>query len=341
MDDLIKWYINYDSFSKEEAELLDIPRKDNPLIVDEDTYSKLCQCFFNKMPFCNISAKDRFLVFDDSGTKLINDIFEKEVDDETLVISTTYEHGSVQKCLKNSKNVLYLDLNKEINAYNFSNVIKESRQYKKVFVYIIGTQLSTGEITPQLFFEELKQCLIANNVTHKIMIDDVHGMFLLPRDYRMFDYILYTAHSLVPAYDMGMLISKTDDFGIKAYNWGNEYLKRLTIVLSKRQKMAWFKNLMIQYFNKLIADTNTFSIYNKTVDHIFSIWTKGLFYTNDEWNKLDEYRIRVSEHKTDINFIRIRFQEFSRLSDEKAVEGLHCLLKIVNRALLKKQMREA
>jgi hypothetical protein len=40
------------------------------------------------------------------------------------------------------------------------------------------------------------------------MIDDVHGMFLIPRDYSIFDYILYTAHSLIPNYEMGFLISK-------------------------------------------------------------------------------------------------------------------------------------
>lgn len=59
-------------------------------------------------------------------------------------------------------------------------------------------------------------------------------MFITPRDYRIFDYVLYTAHSLVTEYDMGILISKEHKFGKLALNWGEEYLKRLDIVLNKK-----------------------------------------------------------------------------------------------------------
>ena len=52
----------------------------------------------------------------------------------------------------------------DIRAFNFHKIQQSIKQYKKVFVYIIGTQNATGEITPQEFFMELKNLLVKNNV---------------------------------------------------------------------------------------------------------------------------------------------------------------------------------
>ncbi len=340
MDELIKWYLDFQPFSEEENELLGIGRTGEPEIVSDEQYLALCQEYFNRMPFANVSIHDRNLVFDDSGTALIEQVFEREVDDDTLVISTQYEHGSVRKCLENCKNVLFVQSEQDIRSYKTKEIVQKTKGYKKVFVYIIGTQLSTGEITPQNFYVELKKELEEHNVNFKIMIDDVHGMFLLPRDYSIYDYVLYTAHSLVPEYDMGMMITKEDGYGIKAYNWAKEYLRRLDIILQNRYKMSLFKNIMIQYFSKLVADTSVFRLYSQTVDHIFSIETKGMKYTQAEWDKLDSYKIRVSEHDNYMGFIRIRYQEFVRHPKEKALEGLKLLLKIINKNLAINRMRE-
>ena len=340
MDDLIKWYLENNTYTEEERSLLKTFRQELPVLDETDKFKELEQEYFNRMPFCNISSNDRCVRFDESGSSFINKVFDKEVDDDTLVVSTTYEHGSVQKRLKEVKNLLLLNSDNDIRGYQIDKIIKEAKKYKKVFLYIIGTQLSTGEITPQLFFEDVKEALVKNNIEHKILIDDVHGMFVTPRDYRIFDYILYTAHSLVNEYEMGILISKDGDLGMKAYNWGSEYLKRLDIILSKKEKMMQFKNIMIQYLNKLIADTSTFRLYTQTANHIFAVETKGLYYTEDEYNKLDSYKIRVSEHKIANSWIRIRFQEFTRQTPEKAIEGLKYLTKLINRAQMIKKMRE-
>ena len=340
MDDLIKWYLENDTYTDEERELMKTLRPELPKLDYTEDFTKLEQEYFDRMPFCNISSEDRCIRFDESGSSFINKVFDKEVDDETLVVSTTYEHGSVQKRLKEVKNLLLLNSDNDIRGYQIDKIINEAKKYKKVFLYIIGTQLSTGEITPQLFFEDVKEALVKNNIEHKILIDDVHGMFVTPRDYRIFDYVLYTAHSLVNEYEMGILISKDGDLGLKAYNWGKEYLKRLDIILGKKEKMMQFKNIMIQYLNKLIADTSTFRLYTQTANHIFAVETKGLYYTEEEYEKLDSYKIRVSEHKIANSWIRIRFQEFTRQSTERAIEGLKYLTKLINRAQMIKKMRE-
>lgn len=340
MDNLLKWYMDIDKYTINEQNTLRIARQGYPEEADEITYKNLMQEYFDRMPFCNITANNRYITFDESGTFFIDKIFANEIDDDTLVISTKYEHGSVQKQLAIVKNKLLLDSDKEIRAYNFDKIIKEIKNYKKVFVYIIGTQLSTGEITPQAFFIELKNILVKNNIQHKILIDDVHGMFLVPRDYSMFDYVLYTAHSLVREYDMGVLISKDGKYGKKAYNWGKEYLEKLDIILKYRLKMNMFRNILIQCLNNIISDTTIFRLYTQVVDHIFAVETTGLYYTEEEWNKLDSYYIRVSEHPIYKSWIRIRFQEFSRLPTDKALEGLQYLIKLLKTKTFIKKMKE-
>ena len=335
MLDLIKWYYNSSPFTEDEKVLLNTLRTPDIEYNDID-YKELTQQYFDRMPFCNLTSNDHFIAFDESGTAFIDKIFEREVDDDTLVISTTYEHTSVQKCLAVVKNKILLNSDRDIRAYNINPLIEEAKKYKKVFVYIIGTQLSTGEITPQLFYEKLKEAFVSNNI---VMIDDVHGMFMTPRDYRIFDYVLYTAHSLVTEYNMGLLITKEYMFGKRAYNWGKEYLEKLDIILKRRLKMLQFKNIIIQYLNEYLSDTNMFRLFNFTSDHIFAVETVGLEYDTDTWEKLDLYKIRVSEFKMVKNWIRIRFQEFTRLSEDKAIEGLHYLCKIIEKAKLIQKMR--
>lgn len=339
MDDLIKWYIKDCCFTQEEKLSLRIAREASPEEASPEEYKQLIQNYFDRMPFCNLTSEDHFIAFDESGTAFIDKIFEKEVDDDTLVISTTYEHTSVQKCLAVTKNKILLNSENDIRAYNIKPLIDKSKQYKKVFVYIIGTQLSTGEITPQLFYERLKEEFIKNNIEHKIMIDDVHGMFLTPRDYRIFDYVLYTAHSLVTEYNMGLLITKEYMFGKKAYNWGKEYLEKLDIILKRRLKMLQFKNIIIQYFSEYLADKNMFKLFNFTSDHIFAAETQGLKYDTETWEKLDSYKIRVSEFDMPKNWVRIRFQEFTRLSEDKAIEGLHYFIKLIEKQKMINHLR--
>ena len=338
-DDLIKWYLNSDGYNEEEIEKLNMVRVENGITSSNEEFKRLTQEFIDRMPYANISSDNRFITFGESGTYLIQKIFEKEVDDDTLVISTDYEHNAVQDCLNKCKNV-YKFKNDKIRSYFTDELVRLSKNYKKVFVYIIGTQLSTGEITPQLFFDKLKDELVKNNIEHKILIDDVHGMFITPRNYDMFDYVLYTAHSLVTMYDMGMLISKTDDIGFKYYNWGVNYLERLDIVLKRKVKLMMFKNIMFQLLNKLFSDKKYFDYYNYTTNHIFSVQTRHIFYTKEEYDILDSYKIRIAERPMEVSWLRIRYQEFSKQTVERAIEGLNYLEKLMRVKMMVAEMRE-
>ena len=338
-DDLIKWYKNFIEFSAQEKKVLNAVKPEVIIEKSDADYLLIQNAFFDRMPFCNINTVNRYITFDKSGTDFINKIFETEINDETLVISSIHEHESVKKWLKIIKNVILLDLNDDYTQ-SIDKILFEAKKYKKVFVYIIGTQISTGEITPQEFFIQLKQKFEKNNINYKIMLDDVQGMFLVPRDYSIFDYILYTAHAMVYNYNAGLLISKDGKFGTKAYNLAEDYLKKLDIILAHKDKIFLFKQLFIQYFSFMIRDTNTFKLYNYTADHIFAIETTGIYYTVDEIKKLEDYKIWVSEQQSLKNCIRLRYREFAYLSEEKILKGLAFLTQLISKKLIIKKMKE-
>lgn len=340
MEDLLQWYMHSFNFTEAEYNLLKKERVNEYIEVNDAEYLQLTQEYFNLIPFSNLNTSDYFITFDECGSDFINKVFEDEVDDETLVISTYYEHPSVQKWLNKVKNKILLDSNNDLRTFKIIPLIQEAKKYKKVFVYIIGTQISTGEITPQQFFEKLREAFIKNNIKYKLFLDDVHGMFLMPRDYSIFDYILYTAHAIIPAYDMGLLISKHDKYGKKAYNWGKDYLKRLSLFLQHKDKINLFKKVLTEYLNDLFINTSIFRYYTHTVDHIFAVETKNLYFTEEEYNILDSYNICVCEHKAMYGFIRIRFQNFIDQPVEKSIEGLNILRKILHKKMMLYQLKE-
>ena len=337
-DDLVKWYLNLDGYSKEEFAKINTLRED-PGVENEEKFLELSQQFIDRMPFSNLNVNDVYIRFGESASYLIREIFKKEVDDDTLVITTTYEHTTVRECLTHCKNTYEFEKEKIMN-YSFDDVIMLSKKYEKVFVYMIGTNLSTGEITPQLFFEQLKQELTRHNIKHKILIDDVHGMFITPRDYRIFDYVIYTAHALVPMYDMGLVISKTDDIGFKCYNWGVNYLERMDIVLKRKAKLMMFRNIMFQLLNKLFSNKKYFRYFNYTTNHIFAVETTGIYYTPEEYDILHDYKIRVAKDPVYVSWIRIRYQEFVKHDEKTALEALHYLENLIKRKIMIMEMKE-
>ena len=339
-EDLIRWYMN--SKVVEDLKAINTVRKcTTPANFATDfDYAKMEDEYFGLMPACNLTSDTHMITFENSGTDFIKQIFEQEVDDDTLVVSTKYEHNSVVDELKECKHVLLLDYNNDIlnRGLHFDALIDKMTGYKKVFVYVIGTQISTGQITPQGFFVDLKEELEKRNIKHKILLDDVHGMFMVPRDYSLFDYVLYTAHAIIPEFNMGMLISKNGEYGYKAYNWGVEYLPKLKKLLANKTELMQFKTIMTEYFYHFLCRPEL-SLYPHSVNHIFAFRTENLYFTDAHYEELKEYGITLSEHHTPISFVRIRFQEFLLQDPEKAIEGLNKLNTILTRMITLAQLK--
>lgn len=328
---LIKWYLEYNVFSEEEKEFI-LKKNDNNIILNQkNNYDNLVQEYFNLMLFSNITVDNYTINLENSGSFLIKQVFEDNVNDQTLVITTRYQHNGVKDCLKNCKNVIQLQMQDLIN-FNKDKILNYIKQFKNIFIYIVGVQIMTGHITPQLFFIQLKNLLQKNNKKYKIMLDDVHGMFLIPRDYSIFDYILYTAHSLIPTYQMGMLINKKNNkqYGNNNYILGKQYLDKLLLILSKKEKMFLFKTIMCTYFSDILKKDNIYKLLSPSVQHIFSIQTAGLLFSEKMKKQLLKYKIKIEQQNYYYNHIRIRYQQFIMLQYDIAIKGLQYLRNCLN-----------
>lgn len=343
-NDLILWNSLY-PLTENEKSVLDFKLCHDFNIIDKINYvlptetsiehwNSLVSEYFDRMPNCNCTINNAHLSFDISATTFINKLFDDYVDENTLVISTDAEHPNVKIRLKECKNLVELSLD-DILSYNFNFIENIVKKYKKVFVYIIGTRNSTGEITPQKFLIDLKNILLKNNVTFKFILDDVQGMFLIPRDYSIFDYVIGTAHAICDGFDMGILISKKQQYGKKAYNWGNEYLKRLDIMLKRKEKMFVFKQFCIQHFNEYITDKNIL-ISDIHAPYIFYLKTNNLYVSTELAHELNKYNLLISDVTFKCNsFIQLRCHKF--IKDNTLLTGV---LKILDYILFNKDFNE-
>lgn len=308
-EDLINWWLAQDPLTKDEKDLLYLQRNEIPKIGTAQELDTLADLYYKRMPFSNLSPDKYKITFADTATEMIDEIFKQNVDDETLVIYSNLEHPSVFNNTKKCKNVLELDYEKEIFTLNLDRIKTVLHKYKKFFIYIIGTVVSSGEITPQAFYLRVKQLLEEYEKSFVLIIDDVHGMFFVPRDYSIFDYILYTAHACINQYDMGILISKKGNIGQGIINDGSDYLKMLDVILNHKAKIYQFYLVMEQYFEEYLANPN-FKLLSRNTPHLFSIKTSQLRYVKKIDDKLDPYEIRLESDKRTINYLLFRNARF-------------------------------
>lgn len=328
MKDITKWWINYMPLSDTEKSLITTTNTQLPQDCSDEDFDNIEKEYFKRMPFCNISEKTHHITFSECATNFIDGLFNKCVDDNTLVIYSNNEHDNVKTNVNKCKNKLEVNYDTEIKLLKTTRIINESKKYNKVFVYIIGTQISTGQITPQLFYEKLKQQFMLHNIEHTIVLDDVHGMFIIPRDYTLFDYILYTAHALIKKYDMGIMISKDKFMGNQAINWGKEYLDILDVLLKRKEKMQIFTQIMKdEFYEKII--TNRFALCDYSTPHIFSLKTIGVKYTQQMYNNLNGYNIRIEGINKPNTYIRFRAQHYIQ-HPEYLTNGLNMVYNILD-----------
>ena len=166
-------------------------------------------------------------------------------------------------------------------------------------------------------------------IPHKIVIDDVHGLFVSPRDYSIFDYVIGTAHALIRPYDMGLLISKDGKYGEKNYNWFNDYMIRLKIILKRMNKMRLFSYVLSQELSDILQ-YNNISRYADNTPNIFSIQCFNLKFNQKMYDDLDKYEIRVEKNieGNDTTIIRLRAAQFITFP-ELLIDGLELLKKYI------------
>lgn len=291
-------------------------------------YFKLTQAYFNSMPDCYISNKSYSISFETSGTKLINALFNKYVDDNTLVISSNVEHPSVVNQLNKVKNKVLLNIfDKNINL---KEVKQQLKYFNKVFIYVIGTHIINGHYTDQQLFIKLRK--LTKNKKTVMVLDDVQGMFLKARDYSIFDYILGTAHALIPNYDMGILINNNNYpmLGKKYYYWGKKHLKLVNKILQHKKTLLSFNTILSNYFVDYLKNNKQYKINTQDVYYLFHIINTINQFTEKDENYIHKhYKVAIDDHRV-IRFRAAFFMIYPQLL-KQAINYVKQLLEIYSK----------
>lgn len=280
------------------------------MVESEKDYFHTKEKYFSLIPY-NSSIKDYHLTFDNTATDIISQLFKKYVHNNTLIITSDSEHPNVQHIIKQYNNVLKIKLYKN----NIDDVLGiDFQQYNNIFVYIIGTEISTGKFVQQYIFEQLKRYLPERTI---FVLDACQELFFVERDYSLFDYVIGTSHSLLMQYNAGICISKTGDVGIindKLCNEYYNYIKDITFGNLNR-----FRFVMNQVNYNLFSSSNVIPIYNG-VGHIWTCKIINFRFSKYIKDKLYDCFFRIEDANKDITFVRVRSQMFLE-SPEKLLKG--------------------
>ena len=63
---------------------------------------------------------------------------------------------------------------------------------------------------------------------------------MLPRDYSIFDYVIGTAHAIIPEYNCGIVISKDKPYCRNPKKIAMKFSNLLSIVLKRKQYLSSF-----------------------------------------------------------------------------------------------------
>ena len=309
---ILDWWLDTCPLRESERVLIN-KHRENPCSNNKSSvfYEDIVNTLLHKMPCSGIDAWDGWKILtDECASNHIDNLFNFYVDDDTLVVISDAEHNTTVKNFNKCKNGLILSHSEDIRGYNYDKVIEEAKKYKKVFLYCIGTQISTGEISPQTFFVELKRRFREEQIKNIMVLDDVQGMFFVPRDYSIFDYIIGTAHAICWEYDLGLLITSNGiTFGKKDFLNLHEFNEIVDVILSRKDKIGAFTRCIHEYFNNLLARPE-FDVIIDTAPQICSIKCKGIKFTEEIRDLLDKYEIRIEAFGNEIQYIRFRAQMF-------------------------------
>lgn len=346
MNILTQWWLNYKPLTKELFDKVQITRNDLERYGAND-WEELTEQLRQRVPYYE-SLKGHRLYVGDSGTEMINALFDKYIDDETLLITTPIEHTAVKDNIKKYNLEGKCIMINPLSLYDVSTDLKDVdlRKYKRAFVYIIGTNLTNGNVTPQQYYVRLKEYLTSKGVETILTIDDVHGFYIIPRDYTIFDYVINTGHVLTRRFDMGMLWSKTEeDFGHKYDNWVKHYIDALDIMLDRKDKLSYWNRVMRNEFNNDVIKSNkVVKFVADGAEHIFTMEVscppKYIYSEQESLDLEKDKEIKLDDPKSSESksfYIRIRASAFA-VHSEMLEEVLEIIRKIINKAIAVRQM---
>lgn len=333
----IKNYFTEEERSVLRAYYLDKYEIDDTTIADTEyqNLTKLCKTII-KSP---ISDKYRIEV-GPSCSYLIHKLVDTYVDNSTLVLTTEQEHSSVKDALKTAKNILVLNVNDLYSHEICDKVVEEfkSRKCNKVFLLMAGTLPGTFEVIKQKAFTNLKATLLKNNIPNLFILDDCQGCGFIFRDYDLFDGILATGHVFIPGFDMGILFTKLNKkIGYFNKTGLKHLVEKINIILKHRDKALTFNNLLSEYFDNELTNLG-FEKFNNQALHRFAFKITNNPFTQEQYDDLIKYKVRVSDSHTPITNISIRCHEIMIQDPDKVIKGLELTKKLLKKIYRVKEL---
>lgn len=345
IEEKIKHYI--DNFYETE-DLVQITKPMGTSFVDDILsndvqYISLCNRVLDLLN--NSALKDKYRIeIGESCTYLIDKLFKAYVDENTFIVTSSHDHEATTSRLGN--NPVYRvnifdtqDSKKSIKV--FQDIINqfETSKCTKIFCIMVGTAPHATVTIDQNFFKALKTVFIRNNIPHMMVLDDCQGIFMIERNYDVFDAFLATGHVLSCLFpDFGILFTKLDKkLGYMNKQMLSDLYNKLQLIDKYKDKANQFNGLMTEYFKSFINDTE-FKPYTQEANHQFALALPQTINNPKYDSKFIKYGIEFNPIDCKDNFVRLRYHEVIIQDADTFIKGLTELKTHLNKLLRFKEM---
>lgn len=247
-----------------------IPEDKRNLVFNNKQNIEFQKRFFNHILYSNISSNNYKVSFDTCATNIINKLFERYATSNTLIITTNSEHPSVVYNLNkyNDDNIIYID-----NMLSIFDIKNKISKYTNILIYVCATPALSINIVQNELIENIQIMCKKYNKHLVTILDDVQGMFLYPRDYRIYNYIIGTAHAIIPGFNLGFVISNKQDDICNLYSQKYEeiFIDMLDHILKYKSLLYQYSMILTQYYSTLLFYNNKFKLYNELPFKFFII----------------------------------------------------------------------
>lgn len=233
------------------------------LILDQVVLPQMLRC-------AQIKDQRRLTVrFSTCATDIIKQIFDRYKD--YLIITSKIEHESVYKSI-DGRQALFLDWN-DIKHKQFQQILQyiKNTQNRKIIFYVGQINFLTGQEVPNDLYKSFRHFALCNDIETIIVNDAVQQMFVGHCITECCDYIIGTAHSLIPKFNLGIVFcTKNNTIGFSDTYSGLEYITKLIPISQYTNKILSFSDyiaqlLATQFSNRL--DNHSWIYCSKITDN--------------------------------------------------------------------------
>lgn len=268
MNIMLNKYFN--SFFKNTEEKIDFlakcPTSDFNNTEDMNKWIKLENKF--KHLLCYNELSDFKLTVNKNGTTILNDIFSRYITSNTFVVATV-NHEIILEYTNNIPNCYYITA-EDINCPNIEKIITQYKASNCDNIFIYLNSIVDGKLLYNDFVSQLINNLQIENINYSSVYDAVSSLFIVPENYELFDYIVFSGHSIIPYYNLGLLFSKKNtNFGYSDLTKTTQYYELLVKFLNNRDKIYMFNYFMEQYFKDFVFDNKLKFISNSCLGIVY------------------------------------------------------------------------